>query len=1194
MCTLTLLPGALIMKQRYFHHLLLLIPAVLTLSCSKPGQTLFRLVPSRETGILFNNQILENDTFNILTHEYIYNGGGVGIADFNNDGLQDIFFAGNLVSNKLYLNKGDLQFQDISGPAGIQVSGRWNSGVTIVDINNDGWMDVYVCATMHPDSADRRNMLFINNGLNENGIPTFTDQASAYSLEVSRYSVAAAFFDYDRDGDLDVYVLINQRMNTVPTNYRPKISDGSALNNDKLYRNNNDGTFTDVTIEAGITLEGFGLGLAVSDVNLDGWPDIYVSNDYLSNDVLYINNRDGTFTNRIAEFTGHQSQFSMGNDIADINNDGMPDIITTDMLPETNARKKTTIGNKSYLTYINNEKFKYEYQYVRNMLHLNNGADQGIKFSEIGQLSGVHQTEWSWSPLFADFDNDGLKDLVVTNGFPKDVTDKDFANYRSQVGNIASLGMLEDSIPVVKIPNYAFKNKGDLTFTDVTNEWGFERPSFSNGASFADLDNDGDLDYVINNINDEASVYENTLYNPSQQKNTPRNNFLRIRLSDPQRKKSAVGAKVKLYSNGVTQFYENTIYRGFLSSVEEIIHFGLGKSQAVDSLIIQWTDQNIQKIINPKINQLMIIDYEPSQFTQPVKSFDPAFTQAGEKYGIVFRHTEDDKVDFNIQRTLPHKFTQAGPGIAVGDINGDGLEDFIIGGATNYKASVFLQHANGIFTNVQKVVRDDAKKEEDQALLLFDADGDGDLDLYIVSGSIENYESQDPYQDRLYLNNGKGKFELDPDALPDTRSSGSCVRAADFDGDGDLDLFVGGRVVPGKYPLPPESYLLRNDHGKFVNVTDQVAAQLKHVGMVTDAIWTDFNNDQKMDLIVVGEFTPIIFFENTGQGFSRLKTDIDHQTGWWSSITAGDFDSDGDIDYVVGNLGLNNYYQATEQFPLKAYAKDFDGNGSMDVIMACYMRESMTSHAKKLYSVHFWDEISTQSPMFRNKFSRHHQYAKATMDDLLTADEMKGALILEARQMATSYIENLGGNKFKLSPLPVLAQVAPVNGLLTQDVNADGNLDVIMVGNDYGNEVFAGRYDAFTGLVLLGNGKGGFVTKPSAETGFYVSGDAKSMVKLSVAAEDLVIVSQNNDSLKVFAKARISNSSKFVPDALDVQAELIFEDGRKQIVEFYYGWGYLSQSSRTVWIPSAVKEMVVLNSKGQPRKVIPERIEHMN
>ena len=1165
---------------------LFLIFSTISLSCSRKEKTLFILLKSDNTGITFNNQIAENDTFNILTHEYIYNGGGVGISDFNNDGLQDIFFSGNLVPNKLYLNKGDLEFDDVSERAGINVPGRWNSGVAVADVNKDGWMDVYVCATMHPDSADRRNMLFINQGV-KNGVPVFSNEAASYRVEDGGFSVAAAFLDYDKDEDLDLYLLINQRMDNLPTNYRPKITDGSALNNDKLYRNNNDGTFTDVTMEAGITLEGFGLGLSVADVNVDGWPDIYVSNDYLSNDVLYLNNRNGSFTNRIAEFIGHQSQFSMGNDAADINNDALPDIITVDMLPETNARKKSTIGNKSYLNYINNEKYKYEYQYVRNMLHLNNGLSNGIKFSEIGQLAGVHQSEWSWSPLFADFDNDGNKDLVITNGFPKDVTDKDFSNYRAEVGNVASIGFLEDSIPVVKIPNYIFRNNGNLTFQDVTTTWGFDHSAFSNGAAFTDLDNDGDLDYVINNINSEASVYENTLYERAAKREEAGNSFLRIKLTDPKHEKSNAGAKAKLYSNGTVQLYENSIYRGFLSSVEDVIHFGLGANARVDSVIIEWSDGNVQRLENPPANEVIVVEYERTGKRSALLNAqgNPLFINTTVQSGLSFVHEEDDKIDFNVQRTLPHKFTQSGPGMAVGDINNDGLEDLLVGGSTTYGFSVFVQRHDGTFIQRRKSARDMNKLEEDEALLLFDADNDKDLDLYVVSGSIEHYQTNDPYQDRLYSNDGNGNFALVKDALPDTKASGSCVRASDFDADGDLDLFVGGRIVPGKYPLAAESYLLRNDGGKFSDITDSIATGLKNAGMITDAIWTDYNDDGKTDLIVVGEFTPIMFFENSGNSLKRSQTGIDDQIGWWNSITAGDFDSDGDTDYIAGNLGKNNAFQVTQEFPLKVYAKDFDENGSMDAIMACYMRESMASPDKKLFPIHFWDEINTQSPKFRNKFSRYRQYGKATIDDLLTDEERKDALLLEANQMASSYIENLGGNKFGLRPLSVWAQIAPVNGLLTEDVNHDGHMDVIMVGNDYGNEVFVGRYDAFTGLVLLGDGKGNFTEKSSSQSGFYVPGDAKALVKLKGVKQDFFVASQNGDSLKVFIGGKNERVSVFQPELTDIKAELIFDDGRKQSVEFYYGSGYLSQSTRQLAIPKGVKELVIFNSKGGRRSV---------
>jgi hypothetical protein len=1170
------------------HFFLLLICLVFVFSCKpKRADTLFQLRSSEETGIHFENTIMESDTFNILTTEYIYNGGGVGVADFNNDGLQDVFFVGNLVPNKLYLNKGDFQFEDISDVAAINVPGKWNSGVAIADVNNDGWMDMYVCATMKADSADRKNMLFINKGLNEKGIPVFKDEAKQYGLEDGGYSVTSAFLDYDKDGDLDLYILVNQRLTKIPTNYRPKITDGSSPNNDKLYRNNGDGTFSNVTKEAGITIEGFGLGLSVTDFNMDGWPDIYVSNDYLSNDLLYINNKNGTFTNRIKEFISHQSQFSMGNDAADINNDALPDIITTDMLPETNARKKTMVGNKSYQNYINNEMFGYEYQYVRNMLHLNNGLNKEIRFSEIGQLAGVYQTEWSWSPLFADFDNDGYRDLIITNGFPKDVTDRDFANYRADVGNVASPGYLNDSIPVVKIPNYGFRNGGNLAFTDVTKQWGLGDPSFSNGAAYVDLDNDGDLDYIVNNINGPAFVYDNTLYTKDVKKEAV-NNYLRIKLKGTGNNPQAIGAKIILYyQGGQTQLYENTFYRGFLSSVEAIGHFGLGEVKKIDSVFVQWPDGKMQLQKNVSSNQLLTIAYDPDQSSLPVKTENKLV----EKSTIAYKHSEQDYIDFNSQRTQPHKFSQSGPGIAVGDVNGDGREDVIISGAVGHEHTIFLQGANGSFSLSKKEVFDQNKKEEDEGLLLFDADGDGDNDLYVVGGGVEGLLDSAAYQDKFYLNDGKGNFKWRKDALPKTNASGSCVRAADYDGDGDLDLFVGGRVVPGAYPMPAESYLLQNDKGKFTNVTKKACADLAALGMITDALWTDIDNDGKTDLMIAGEFMEIVFFKNDGSTLTRLtSTGLSGDTGWWNSITAGDYDKDGDTDYVVGNLGWNNAFQVTKQYPLKVIAKDFDGNGSIDPVMACYIRETMNADTRQLYPAHFWDEMNSQSPKFRRKFSRYRQFSVATVDKVLNEEEMKGTLVLEANNLSSSYIENLGNGKFKMSALPVLTQIAPVNGLLTTDVNEDGNPDVVMVGNDYGNEVFIGRYDAFTGLVLLGNGKGDFDIIPSAKSGFYVPGDAKALARLTADKGELYMATQNQDSLRVFISKREGSQFIFKPGTLDVRADLHYADGTIQHVEFYYGSGYLSQSSRRVRIPKEVKEITVSDSKGGSRKVVPSGI----
>ncbi|MBT1685077.1 VCBS repeat-containing protein [Dawidia soli] len=1163
----------------------LALVAFLACSCDKPSNTLFRRLSADQTGIDFENTIQESDSFNILTQEYIYNGGGVGVADFNNDGLQDIFFAGNAVPNRLYLNRGDLSFEDVTETAKVNIPGRWNSGVAIADVNQDGKMDIYVCATMKADSADRQNMLFINKGLDDKGVPVFADEARAYGVTDGGYSVTAAFLDYDRDGDLDLFVLINQRMDHLPTNYRPKIADGTALNNDRLYRNNGNGTFTDVSVAAGITLEGFGLGLSVADLNLDGWPDLYISNDYLSNDVLYINQHDGTFRNQIAEYIGHQSQFSMGNDAGDINNDGRPDIITADMLPENNDRKKTTISNKSYLNYIHNEKYGYEYQYVRNMLHLNNGLEKGIKFSEIGQLAGVFQTEWSWSPLFADVDNDGYKDLLVTNGFPKDVTDKDFSNYRNDVGKVASAAQLIDSIPVVRIPNYAFRNNGDLTFTDATRSWGLDVPSFSNGAAYADFDNDGDLDYVVNDINEAALFFENTLYTNGS--DAPRaTNFLRVRF--PQGA-AAVGAKVWLRDGNRTQYQEYYPSRGFLSTVEPVLHFGLGASRQADTVWIAWPDGKLQQLVQVAANQ--VVDAKPAADARPASRpawMDnptvPLVMPATE--GLVYRHQEEDKIDFNLQRTLPHKFSQAGPALCSGDVNGDGLEDVIIGASANQEPVVFLQKKGGTFQRQPQALTSDDNEREMAGLLLFDADLDGDLDLYVAAGSVEN-ATPERYRHSLYINNGKGKFAAAPDRLPVVQTSGACVRAADYDADGDLDLFVGGRVIPGSYPLPPDSYLLQNKDGRFTDVTDAVAPGLRRAGMITDALWSDIDNDGQTDLVIAGEFMPVTFFRNQAGKLQRLgQTGVETSVGWWNSLVAGDFDEDGDTDYIAGNLGDNNGFQVTREYPLRLTAKDVDGNGSIDPVLACYMKTSMTDDTKRLFPVHFWDELNSQSPKFRNKYARYKQYSKVTMESLLSSEDLKDAVVLEANQMRSAYIENKGGGTFALHALPMAVQVAPVNGMVTADINHDGHQDVLLVGNDYGNEVFAGRYDAFTGLVLLGDGKGRFSVVSSEQSGFYVPGDAKALVRVATPTGELFLASQNRDSLKVFQAPIPAGSRRITPGPLDCRLEVVYTDGRKQRVELFYGAGYLSQPSRQLVLPAAVQEATLYTFGGVGRKAL--------
>lgn len=1154
-------------------------PAVAFLSLAGCGDkkvdTLFELVPADEHGIRFANTIEETDSLNILTMEYVYNGGAVAVGDFNNDGLSDIYLGGNIVPDKLYLNEGNLKFKDISAAAGIVPTPQWRSGVALADVNGDGWLDIYVCATIKPDSVLRENMLFINKGLNNQGIPTFVNEAKKWGVADNGHSSNAAFLDYDRDGDMDLYVLTNTIEKGVPTNYRAKINDGTAKNTDRLYRNNGDNTFTNVSREAGIVYEGYGLGLAISDINLDGWPDIYVSNDYIANDLLYINNGNGSFSNKIDEYIKHQSQFSMGNDVADINNDSYPDIVTLDMLPEKNLRRKTVITPPGYTSYINNAKYGYAPQYVRNMLQVNNGDGT---FSEMGQLAGIHQTEWSWSPLLADFDNDGFRDCLITNGFPRDITDKDFGNFRGGPGgNIASVNFLLDSIPVVKIPNYAFKNNGNFTFTDVTDAWGMNKPSFSNGAAFADLDNDGDLDYIVNNINDEIFLFKNTV---ADRKN-PEAHYLRITLKGPKMNPAGLGSKILIYLPGErVQFHDHSTYRGYISTVENIVHFGLGKETKVDSLRVIWPDSTVSLMANVQADQVLTIDHASALDIIPAAPDKPGPLFKRENSIIHFVHAEDDVIDFNLQRTLPHKFSQQGPSMAVGDINGDNREDLYIGGASNRNGSLLLQNARGGFDK-RELEKGSLIGAEDQGALFFDADGDADQDLYVVSGGF-GYGPGDPmYQDRLYRNDGKGKFTHASDALPQEAHNGSCVRAADFDRDGDLDLFVGGMVVPAQYPFSAESMIMRNDGGRFTNVTSQVGPEIRSIGIVNDALWSDYNDDGYPDLILAGEFMPVTIFANTNGKLSKLQdSGLDQYSGWWSSLAGGDFDNDGDTDFVGGNLGLNNYYKASKEKPLRVYAKDLDDNNSVEAVLTCYFK-SETGEMKE-YPVHFWDELNSQSPKFRRKFEYYKQYGRASIEKLLTPAELKDGLVLECNYTSSSYIENLGGGKFRVHALPMLAQIAPLRGIVAEDVNDDGNLDLILTGNEYGNEVFTGRYDAFTGLVMQGDGAGKFEIVSSARSGFRVRGDAKALVKIQGKNATLFAATQNRDSLLTFSSTSATTLA-FRPEPTDTHAVVTRSDGKKIKVEFYYGSGYFSQSSRRVSFGNDVREVLIHSTVKQPR-----------
>lgn len=1160
--------------------------SIFTNSCNN-NQPLFRLIPSAESGVEFHNTLVPTDTLNVLKYEYFYNGASVSVGDFNNDGLSDLFFTGNLVTNKMYLNRGNLKFEDISEIAGIENKDRWNTGCAVADVNNDGFADLYVCANGNSDSSKRANSLFINTGLNKEGIPVFKDMAKEFGVEDRGYSQNAAFLDYDKDGDLDLYILVNYVGANGPDTYHPKIVDGSALTNDKLYRNNGNNTFTNVTIAAGIVYEGYGLGLAIADINLDGYPDIYIGNDYVTNDLIYINNQDGTFSNQAKNRLKHQARFSMGNDIADINNDGLVDIFALDMLPTTNYRKKTSVdGGGNYSTYTTTEKLNYEYQYMRNMVQINNGD---APFSEIGLMLGLYQTEWSWSPLFMDVDNDGFKDLLITTGFPKDLTNIDYIRFRNDVGMFTKSNQMIGVIPELKLPNYGYKNNGDLTFTEKSEEWGLTTPSYSNGAAFADLDNDGDLDYIVSNIDEKIHLYENTLYSEGIKESDP--HFLRLKLN-AKFKGGELGTKITLfYEDGKKQFCDFSIYRGYLSTMENFVHFGLGNNAAVSKLEIVWPDGTMQVLQNIRADKVLVVNQSdakkqlPSDVLAKKAPEDKYFKEISSDLGISYKHIEFDQVDYYIQRTLPHKFSQAGPGIAVGDINGDGLEDFIVGGSSFYNATIFIQDDIGKFSQ-SELIKAFEKYNEDEGLLLFDADNDQDLDLYVVSGSYEFSAGNERYKDRLYLNDSKGNFTLSKGMIPDETTSGSCVRTADFDGDGDLDLFIGGRVITGSYPFSPPSYILRNDQGKFTDITKKVCSPLSEGGMITDAIWTDYDSNGTIDLITVGEFMSITIYKNTGSVFTKLKdTGINKFSGWWNSITGADFDKDGDTDYIVGNLGLNNAYHISLDKPLRIYAKDFDNNGSTDPILSSYFKSNSGELVE--YPFHSLDMLSGQIPNIKTRFENYSKYGETTMKYLLSLYNNDGLLQLELNYPLTSYMENLGNGKFTLKALPQVVQYAPVNGLQTSDINNDGNLDVILVGNDFGNDIIHGRYDALNGAVLLGDGKGGFSALTSMQSGFIVPGDAKAFARLTAKAFDMFIATQNIDSLIIHKNnVNLGESRKlFKPLPTDSWAELVYKSGRAEKVEFYYGAGYLTQSSRTITIPDKVDKLVIHAFTGKTRNV---------
>ncbi|HVZ55956.1 MAG TPA: VCBS repeat-containing protein [Chitinophagaceae bacterium] len=1172
-------------------------------SCHFFSHPLLNKLTADHTGIHFSNTITENDSINPIDLEFLYNGGGVAVGDFNKDGLPDLYFTGSMVPNKLYLNKGSLKFQDVTTESNTAGEGEWFNGASVVDINNDGLPDIYLSASIKSNPAHRRNLLYINQGLDSNKVPVFKEEAAEYGLADTSYSVQAAFFDYDNDGDLDMYLVTTKLAKRDAATFVNR--DTSNLDFDKLYRNDwNDSlkhpVFTDVSAQAGIHHKGMGLGVAISDINKDGWKDIYVTNDFYGSDLLYINNGNGTFTEKAKDYLKHTSQNAMGNDVSDINNDGLVDIVAVDMNPEDNFRKKKNLNGNNYNIYRNMLYENLMLQYVRNTLQLNMGprvnANDSVGdpvFGDISFYAGVAQTDWSWNPSLADFDNDGHRDLIITNGYPKDVTDHDFVAFRNRLSNFATKEQLIAQIPQIKVPNYAFRNAANLTFEDVTRQWGLDQPSFSNGAVYVDLDNDGDLDYVINNINEEASVYENTTNEPGK----IRADFLKVKFRGSEHNPDGIGTVAEIYyGQGQLQYYENSPYKGYLSTIENSAFFGLGKTALIDSVVIRWPNHMRQTLYKVASDQTLTVDIKnatiPDPWSRPVKAANPLFTDITGNSDIHYVHQETDFVDFNIQRLLPHKLSQYGPGLASGDLNGDGLDDLVVGGTGNNLTQILLQQKDGTFIQKPLPWPDDrvTKQPECMGLLLFDADRDGDLDLYVASGSAEFPPDSPNYQDILYLNDGKGSFTEATGALPANVTSKSCVRAVDIDQDGDLDLFIAGRVLPGSYPAPVSSFIYRNDSQngvvKFTDVTDQVAKGLNKVGLVCDALWTDFDNDGWPDLVLAGEWMPVTFFKNNKGVLENVtgQSGIQDKTGWWSSIAAGDFDNDGDIDYVVGNLGENSFYRASDQYPVSIYAKDFDKNGSFDAIPTVYLKDKQGGK-KREFTAQNRDDIVDQLPVLKKKFLTYRDFATAEFSQVFSKEELKGALILHANYFKSALLRNDGKGHFDLVPLPVMAQLSPVYGMIAEDVNQDGNLDVVLCGNDYGTEVTDGRYDAMNGLVLLGDGKGQFTPLSILQSGFFVPGDAKAMVSLRGANSRLLVAaSQNRGPLKLFTSNQ--QGLKFVPLAADDRTLVIsLKNGQKRKQEVYQGNTFLSQSANFAVINASVKSIEIVNSRGMKRTV---------
>ncbi|WP_170134790.1 VCBS repeat-containing protein [Marinirhabdus gelatinilytica] len=1063
---------------------------------TEDATTLFSKIVPDNSGISFTNRIIQTNDFNFSLYEYIYTGSGVAVLDYNNDGWQDLYFVSNFGPNRLYKNNGDLSFTDVTTVTKTEDYQGFSTGVSVLDVNQDGWMDLYVSkAGSLRDHEARRNLLFINQ---KDG--TFTEEAKKWGVDYPGFTTQAYPLDYDHDGDMDLY-LVNHRndfknASTISGAIQSQID---PLTSDQLYRNDS-GKFTNVTNETGLYNKTWGLSAVVSDFNEDGWDDIYVCNDFSEPDVLYINQQNGTFRNTINTSLKHISYNSMGSDFADLNNDLAPDLITVDMLSDNYARSKENMASMNIPLFRNLVKAGYHHAYMANMLHINTGKGT---FTETGQMSGVTKTDWSWAPLLADFDNDGLKDIFVTNGVDREYNNQDA---RAKVKKISdtktpvSLEAVLNMYPSQPLVNHIYKNNGNLKFEKAMSSWGMDHKTFSYGAAYADLDNDGDLEIITNNLNEPASIY----------KNNSNNNFISIVLKGAPQNPMALGTEVYVTTENSTQTQRLYLARGYESSVSSVLNFGLGKDAQVKNVQIKWPDGKVSTITNPAKNKRHTVAYNTAEnktIQLPTKKNFKNSVDASEM-GLKYTHKENPVDDYNIQLLLPQNQSTKGTGMTKADVNADGLEDFFVGNAAGAPASLYIQKENGTFSESNKNLWNTEAKYEDANALFLDADTDGDQDLYVVSAGYELEEDSPLLQDRLYINDGKGNFTKNTMALPAMLTAGKAVTAADIDGDGDLDIFVGGNVIPKKYPLAPNSYLLINENGTFKDITPNNAG-LQKPGMVSDALFTDYDGDNDKDLLLVGEWMAPTIFENTEGSFQKIEVDaFSKKEGWWFSATAADVDKDGDIDYFFGNLGDNNKFKPSEKKPVYIYSKDFDNNGSYDIALS-------KKNDGKIVPVRGKECSSQQTPYLLEKIKSYKEFASLDMEGIYGEEKLEDAHKLTAYTFNSAFALNNGDGTFTFSPLPNQAQLGPTLSMLVEDFNNDGNLDIMGVGAIYDAEVETVRYDSNYGYVLLGQGNGNFRYTESYAP--FVTTDAKDLLQVRVNNTPVFMVASNNGPLEVFS-----------------------------------------------------------------------------